>query len=144
MPLREISFDTISGAGANGAIMHYRVSHETNRAHRGRTTLFLLDSGAQYQDGTTDITRTVAIGTPSAEMRDRYTIVLKGMIAHFAAALSRRARAAPTSMPSPAIAHWQAGIDFAHGTGHGVGSFCRCTRVRSALPRPAPRSCSRA
>ena len=79
MPLRDVSFATIAGAGPNGAIMHYRVSRDTNRPLRDGE-LFLLDSGAQYQDGTTDITRTVPIGTPTDEMRNRYTLVLKGMI----------------------------------------------------------------
>src|SRR5690606_35780156 len=80
MPLRDISFDTISGAGPNGAIIHYRVTTATNRT-LGDGELFLLDSGAQFEDGTTDITRTIAIGAPSEEMRERATLVLKGMIA---------------------------------------------------------------
>ena len=79
MPLRDVSFDTISGAGPNGAIMHYRVSRATSRKLQAGE-LFLLDSGAQYQDGTTDITRTVPIGQPTEEMRERFTLVLKGMI----------------------------------------------------------------
>src|SRR5690606_41223191 len=80
MPLRDVSFATISGAGPNGAIMHYRVSHATSR-RLNEGELFLLDSGAQYQDGTTDITRTVPVGQPTEEMRERYTLVLKGLIA---------------------------------------------------------------
>ena len=79
MPLREVSFATIAGAGPNGAIMHYRVSRDTNRP-LGERRAFLIDSGGQYQDGTTDITRTVPIGRPTDEMRTRYTLVLKGMI----------------------------------------------------------------
>lgn len=121
MPLREISFDTISGAGPNGAIMHYRVSRQSNRKINGGE-LFLLDSGAQYQDGTTDITRTMAIGTPTEEMRERFTIVLKGMIA----ISMLRFPSGTRGMDIDAIArhaHWQAGIDYAHGTGHGVGSY---------------------
>ena len=78
--LKDISFDTISGSGPNGAIVHYRVTEATNR--RLKTgELFLVDSGAQYQDGTTDVTRTVAIGRPNQEMRERFTLVLKGHIA---------------------------------------------------------------
>jgi Xaa-Pro aminopeptidase len=121
MPLRDVSFDTISGAGPNGAIIHYRVSTATNR-RLAAGELFLLDSGAQYQDGTTDITRTVAIGTPSEEMRERYTIVLRGMVAISTLRFPPGTRGADID----AIArrrHWQAGIDYAHGTGHGIGSF---------------------
>src|SRR5690606_2470345 len=78
--LRDLSFDTISGAGPNGAIVHYRVTEATNRRLEPGT-LYLVVSGGQYPDGTTDVTRTVAIGTPTAEMRDRFTRVLKGHIA---------------------------------------------------------------
>jgi len=78
--LKDISFDTISGAGPNGAIVHYRVTEATNRK-LNPGELYLVDSGAQYQDGTTDITRTIAIGEPTEEMRERYTLVLKGHIA---------------------------------------------------------------
>src|SRR5439155_27289292 len=74
--LRDLSFDTISGAGPNGAIVHYRASETTQRTLQPGS-LYLVDSGGQYRDGTTDITRTVAIGTPSPEMRDRFTRVLK-------------------------------------------------------------------
>ncbi|MEP7030549.1 MAG: aminopeptidase P family N-terminal domain-containing protein, partial [Pseudolabrys sp.] len=78
--LKDISFPTIAGSGPNGAIVHYRVTKATNRVI-GRDELFLIDSGAQYEDGTTDITRTIAVGAPSEEMRDRFTRVLKGHIA---------------------------------------------------------------
>ena len=108
MPLRDVSFDTISGAGPNGAIMHYRVSRATNRV-LGDGELFLLDSGAQYQDGTTDITRTVPIGQPTEEMRERFTLVLKGMIAHFDGCASPRARAAAdidARRPHRAVEAW--------------------------------------
>ena len=121
MPLRDISFDTISGAGPNGAVIHYRVTRSTNRQLRAGE-LYLVDSGGQYQDGTTDITRTVAIGTPTSEMRERYTIVLKGMIAISMLRFPPGTR----GMDIDAIArqeHWKAGLDYAHGTGHGVGSF---------------------
>lgn len=118
---RDLSFDTISGAGPNGAIVHYRVSEETNRP-LGDGELYLVDSGAQYLDGTTDVTRTVAIGTPTDEMRDRFTRVLKGHIA-----LARlRFPAGTTGGQIDALARqalWMAGLDYDHGTGHGVGSY---------------------
>jgi len=118
---RDLSFDTISGAGPNGAIVHYRSSEKTNRPLR-QGELYLVDSGAQYFDGTTDITRTLAVGTPSAEMKDRFTRVLKG---HIALALARFPRGTTGSaLDSLArYALWQAGLDYDHGTGHGVGSF---------------------
>lgn len=119
--LRDLSFDSISGAGANGAICHYRVSTETN-AKLETGTLFLIDSGGQYPDGTTDITRTAPIGTPTDEMRDRFTRVLKGHIA-----LARlKFPTGTTGHQIDAIARkplWDAGLDYDHGTGHGVGSF---------------------
>lgn len=121
MPLRDVSFDTISGAGPNGAIMHYRVSRATSRK-LAAGELFLLDSGAQYQDGTTDITRTVPVGQPTEEMRERYTLVLKGLIA----ISTLRFPAGTRGSEIDAIARmalWQRGLDYAHGTGHGVGSY---------------------
>ncbi len=119
--LRDISFPTISGAGPNGAIVHYRVTRATNRKI-GRDELFLLDSGAQYQDGTTDITRTIAVGTASPEMRDRFTRVLKGHIAIARAVFPEGTSGA--QLDSFARQYlWQAGLDFDHGTGHGVGSY---------------------
>jgi Xaa-Pro aminopeptidase len=121
MPLREISFDTISGSGPNGAIIHYRVSEKTNRK-LGEGELFLVDSGAQFQDGTTDITRTVAIGTPTDEMRRHYTLVLKGLIAISLLRFPAGTRGMDID-PFARQALWQAGLDYAHGTGHGVGSY---------------------
>ncbi len=121
MPLREISFDTISGFGRNGAIIHYRVSRDTNQGFSSGS-LFLVDSGGQYDDGTTDITRTVAIGTPSAEMCERYTLVLKGLIAISTLRFPPKTR----GMDIDAFARsalWRHGLDYAHGTGHGVGSY---------------------
>ena len=119
--LRDLSFDTISGAGPNGAIVHYRVSEETNRPLE-LNSLYLVDSGAQYPDGTTDITRTVAVGNPTAEMRDRFTRVLKGHIAVARAVFPDGARG--SQLDSFARQYlWEAGLDYAHGTGHGVGSF---------------------
>jgi Xaa-Pro aminopeptidase len=119
--LREISFDTISGSGPNGAIVHYRVSEATNRKLRAGE-LFLIDSGAQYLDGTTDITRTVAIGKPTAEMRQRFTLVLKGHIAIASARFPKGTRGIDLD-PFARRALWQHGLDYDHGTGHGIGSY---------------------
>ncbi len=119
--LREISFDTIAGSGPNGAIVHYRVSTKTNRKLK-RGELFLVDSGAQYQDGTTDITRTIAIGTPTAEMCDRFTRVLQGHIAVATARFPVGSRGVELD-PFARRALWQTGLDYDHGTGHGVGSY---------------------
>ncbi len=119
--LQDLSFDSISGAGPNGAFPHYRVTVESNRKV-DQDNLFLLDSGGQYLDGTTDVTRTVAVGTPSAEMKDRFTRVLKGHIA-----LSRvRFPKGTTGSALDALARmslWEGGFDYDHGTGHGVGSY---------------------
>ena len=118
---RGLSFDTISGAGPNGAIVHYRVSEATDRRLEPGS-LFLLDSGAQYQDGTTDVTRTIAIGTPTPEMRERFTLVLKG---HIAVSTARFPRGT-TGSQLDALARmplWAMGLDYDHGTGHGVGSY---------------------
>jgi Xaa-Pro aminopeptidase len=119
--LRDLSFDTISGAGPNGAIVHYHASKATERTLEPGS-LYLVDSGAQYRDGTTDVTRTVAIGTPTAEMKDRFTRVLKGHIALATA----RFPAGTTGSQLDALARyslWQAGLDYDHGTGHGVGAY---------------------
>ena len=118
---RDLSFPTISGAGPNGAIVHYHASTATERRLEPGT-LYLVDSGAQYLDGTTDVTRTVAIGTPSADMRDRFTRVLKG---HIALALVRFPMGT-TGSQLDALARralWEKGLDYDHGTGHGVGSY---------------------
>ena len=119
--LKDLSFDTIAGAGANGAIVHYHpVRRLIRRTEPG--SLLLVDSGAQYLDGTTDVTRTVAIGEPTAEMRERYTLVLQGHLA-----LGRvRFPAGTTGSSLDALARaplWAAGLDYDHGTGHGVGSY---------------------
>lgn len=119
--LKEISFDTISGSGAHGAIVHYRVTAATNRKLKSGE-LFLLDSGGQYEDGTTDVTRTVAIGLPTQEMCERFTLVLKGHIAISAARFPKgTAGAHLDAFARQAL--WQQGLDFDHGTGHGVGSY---------------------
>jgi Xaa-Pro aminopeptidase len=119
--LKEISFPTIAGAGPNGAIVHYRVTEATNRKLKPGE-LFLVDSGAQYEDGTTDVTRTVAIGNPSPEMRARFTLVLKGHIAVSRAVFPEGTTGAQLD-PFARRALWEAGLDFDHGTGHGVGSY---------------------
>jgi Xaa-Pro aminopeptidase len=119
--LKDLSFDTIAGAASNGAIVHYRPTERLNkRTEVG--SLLLVDSGAQYLDGTTDVTRTVAIGEPSQEMRQRFTLVLKGHLA-----LARvRFPAGTTGSALDALARmalWAHGLDYDHGTGHGVGSY---------------------
>jgi Xaa-Pro aminopeptidase len=119
--LRDIAFDTICGAGPNGAIVHYRVTEASDRAIRPGE-LLLVDSGAQYQDGTTDITRTVVVG-PAGETEARaFTLVLRGMIAvsraRFPAGIAGRDL---DSLARAAL--WEAGLDYDHGTGHGVGAF---------------------
>ena len=119
--LKDLSFDTIAGAGPNGAIVHYRPVERLNRKLE-RNSLLLVDSGAQYLDGTTDVTRTVAIGEPNQEMKARFTLVLKGHLA-----LARvRFPAGVTGSALDALARmalWQHGLDYDHGTGHGVGSY---------------------
>ncbi|OLP61310.1 X-Pro aminopeptidase [Xaviernesmea oryzae] len=120
-PLKDISFDTIAGAGAHAAIMHYRVTHESD-APLEAGTLFLIDSGGQYVNGTTDITRTVAIGTPPDEGKRLFTLVLKGMIALSTARFPKGTRGVELD-PLVRITLWKAGVDFAHGTGHGIGSY---------------------
>jgi len=134
--LRDLSFDTISGSGPNGAIVHYRVSEETNRELEPGS-VYLVDSGGQYPDGTTDITRTVWIGPGEApaEVRDRYTRVLKGHI-----------RLATQTFPQGTIGSqldtlarqflWDVGVDYAHGTGHGVGSFLAVHEGPQRIAKP--------
>ncbi|KQP10542.1 X-Pro aminopeptidase [Methylobacterium sp. Leaf99] len=119
--LKDVSFPTISGSGPNGAIVHYRVSRETDRRVEPGE-LFLVDSGAQYAEGTTDITRTVAVGAPTDLMRDRFTRVLKGHIAIARAVFPKGTTGAQIDGFARA-ALWEAGLDFDHGTGHGVGAF---------------------
>ncbi|WP_439534396.1 aminopeptidase P family protein [Polymorphobacter sp.] len=119
--LEDLSFDTISGSGPNGAIVHYRASPATNRP-LAPGSLYLVDSGGQYRDGTTDVTRTLAIGTPSAEMKDRYTRVLKGHIALGNAVFPDGTRGGQLDVLAR-HALWAAGLDYAHGTSHGVGSY---------------------
>jgi Xaa-Pro aminopeptidase len=119
--LKDISFPTIAGAGGDGAIVHYRVTTKSNR-RIAPGELFLIDSGAQYEDGTTDVTRTVAIGEPSVEMRERFTRVLKGHIAIARAVFPDGTTGAQLD-PLARVYLWQAGLDYDHGTGHGVSSY---------------------
>jgi Xaa-Pro aminopeptidase len=121
--LRDLSFDTISGSGPNGAIVHYRVSEDTNRP-LAPNSVFLVDSGGQYPDGTTDITRTVWIGPDPApaEIRDRFTRVLKGHIALARAVFPKGTVGSQLDVLARQFL-WAAGLDYQHGTGHGVGSF---------------------
>jgi Xaa-Pro aminopeptidase len=119
--LKDVSFPTISGAGPNAAIVHYRVTRASNR-RIAPGELFLVDSGAQYEDGTTDITRTVAVGAPSADMRANFTRVLKGHIA-IARAVFPDGTSGAQLDPFARQFLWRAGLDFDHGTGHGVGSY---------------------
>jgi Xaa-Pro aminopeptidase len=119
--LKDVSFPTIAGTGPNGAIVHYRVTRKSNR-RISPGDLLLIDSGAQYQDGTTDVTRTIAIGEPTAEMRDRFTRVLRGHIAIARAVFPEGTTGAQIDTLARQFL-WQAGVDFEHGTGHGVGSY---------------------
>lgn len=119
--LEDLSFDTISGAGPNGAVVHYRVEEKTNRLIE-TGTLYLVDSGGQYRDGTTDVTRTLAIGAPSREMQERFTLVLKGHVALARAVFPVGTRGGQLDILARQFL-WAQGLDYAHGTGHGVGSF---------------------
>lgn len=119
--LRDISFDTICGAGPNGAIVHYRVSEDTNRPVRAGEVL-LVDSGGQYADGTTDITRTIAVGDVPQEAREAFTQVLQGVIAIHRARFPKGVAGAHLDALARAPL-WAAGRDFDHGTGHGVGVY---------------------
>ncbi|MFC3100171.1 aminopeptidase P family protein [Altererythrobacter lauratis] len=134
--LVDLSFDTISGSGPNGAIVHYRVSEETNRLLQPGS-VYLVDSGGQYPDGTTDITRTVWIGPgePDEEVKDRFTRVLKGHIA--LAVQTFPAGTTGSQLDVLARQHlWAAGVDYAHGTGHGVGSFLSVHEGPQRIAKP--------
>jgi Xaa-Pro aminopeptidase len=133
--LRDIAFETICGAGPNGAIVHYRVNEATNRAI-APGDLLLVDSGGQYDDGTTDITRTIATGPVPEDARRRFTLVLRGLIA-----MSRlRWPEGLAGRDIDAVARtalWQAGLDYDHGTGHGVGSYLGVHEGPQGLSRRA-------
>ncbi len=119
--LKDLSFDSISAAGPHGAVVHYRPTTATNLKLKPRS-LYLIDSGAQYADGTTDVTRTIAIGSPSTAMRRHYTLVLKGHIGVASAKFPKGTRGQDID-PFARRPLWEAGLDFDHGTGHGVGSY---------------------
>lgn len=131
------SFETISGYKENGAIVHYRVTKKTDKTLKPEG-LYLVDSGGQYLDGTTDVTRTVALGAPTLEQKDRFTRVLKGHIAIATAKFPRDT----SGIQLDALARqylWDLGLDFAHGTGHGVGSYLNVHEgPQSISPRGAP------
>jgi Xaa-Pro aminopeptidase len=139
--LKDVSFPTISGTGPNGAIVHYRVTRKSNRRIEPGD-LLLIDSGAQYEDGTTDVTRTIAIGEPTAEMRDRFTRVLRGHIAIDRAVFPDGVSGAQIDAFARQFL-WHAGIDFDHGTGHGVGSYLSVhegpARISKLGPTPLKR-----
>ena len=133
--LVDLSFDTISAAGPNGALPHYKVDETTNRAIE-TGTLYLVDSGGQYADGTTDITRTIAIGAPTTEMRRRFTQVLKGHIALATARFPIGTRGSQLDILARQYL-WADGVDYAHGTGHGVGSYLAVHEGPQRIAKPA-------
>ena len=124
-----------SSEGANGALPHYKVDETTNRAVE-TGTLYLVDSGGQYDDGTTDITRTIAIGQPTAEMRRRFTQVLKGHIALATARFPKGTRGSQLDILARQYL-WADGVDYAHGTGHGVGSYLAVHEGPQRIAKPA-------
>ena len=116
-----LSFPTISGSGANGAIIHYRATKASDKKLQ-LNSLYLVDSGGQYLDGTTDVTRTVAIGEPSEEMKDRFTRVLRGHISLASACFPENTTGSQLDVLAR-LSLWKAGLDYDHGTGHGVGHY---------------------
>ena len=136
--LRDLSFDSISAFAGNGASPHYHSTPDSNLPITGNS-LYLIDSGGQYPDGTTDITRTIAVGMPSAEMRDRFTRVLKGHIALATARFPKGTRGGQLDILARQFL-WSAGLDYAHGTGHGVGSYLSVhegpQRIAAAIGAP--------
>ena len=134
--LQDISFDTISGSGPNGAIIHYRVSEASNRTMQPGE-LFLVDSGGQYLDGTTDITRTIALGDQPAERKDRFTRVLQGHIALASAVFPPDTSGYQLDILARQPL-WNAGLDYAHGTGHGVGTYLGVHEGPQSVAKRAP------
>lgn len=134
-PLRDISFDTISGSGPNAAIIHYRVDEQSNRKLQ-TGEMILIDSGGQYVTGTTDITRTIALGAVSDEQKRFFTLVLKGMIELSMLRFPEKTRGVDIDILARA-ALWQAGVDYAHGTGHGVGSYLSVHEGPQSISRRA-------
>jgi Xaa-Pro aminopeptidase len=132
--LKDTSFDTISATGAHGASPHYHSTPDSN-AELKPGELYLVDSGGQYEDGTTDVTRVIPIGEPTHEMKDRFTRVLKGNIALDAALFPRGTNGGQLD----AFARrplWEAGLDFAHGTGHGVGAYLSVHEGPARIAKP--------
>lgn len=121
MPLKEISFDTISGSGPHAAIIHYRVDENSNR-QLNNGEMILIDSGGQYEAGTTDITRTIGLGDVPHEQKRFFTLVLKGMMDISLLKFPKGTRGVDIDAFAR-VALWKAGVDYAHGTGHGVGSY---------------------
>jgi Xaa-Pro aminopeptidase len=134
--LQDISFDTISGSGPNGAIIHYRVSEASDREMQ-EGELFLVDSGGQYLDGTTDITRTIALGDQPAERRDRFTRVLQGHVALASAVFPPDTSGYQLDILARQPL-WNAGLDYAHGTGHGVGTYLGVHEGPQSVAKKAP------
>ena len=133
--LRDLSFDAISATGAHGAIPHYHVDARSDlRIEAGQ--LYLIDSGGQYADGTTDVTRVVPVGTPTPEMRDRFTRVLKGHIA-LATAMFPHGTSGQQLDALARLPLWRAGLDFAHGTGHGVGAYLSVHEGPARIAKPS-------
>jgi Xaa-Pro aminopeptidase len=134
--LLDLSFDTISGAGPNGAIMHYKASAETNRPIEPNS-VYLCDSGGQYVDGTTDVTRTIWVGpdAPPAEVKDRFTRVLKGHIALATTVFPEGTRGSQLDGFARQFL-WAAGLDYAHGTGHGVGAYLAVHEGPQRIAKP--------
>lgn len=132
-----LSFPSISSCGPNGAIIHYH-PEESSKRPIGKDELYLIDSGAQYLDGTTDVTRTVHFGQPSAEERESFTLVLKGHIQLAKAVFPRRAKGSQLDTMARQYL-WRAGLDYLHGTGHGVGMFLNVHEGPSSIsPRTSP------
>ncbi len=119
--VKDMSFETISGFGSNGAMAHYRVNKESNKTFENGN-LYLVDSGGQYLEGTTDITRTISIGEPTGDMKRHYTLVLKG---HIAMTVVKFPKGTTGTHLDVLARHalWQSGLDYDHGTGHGVGAY---------------------
>jgi Xaa-Pro aminopeptidase len=134
--LLDLSFDTISGAGPNGALMHYKASAETNRPIEPNS-VYLCDSGGQYVDGTTDVTRTIWVGpdAPPSEVKDRFTRVLKGHIALAMAVFPEGTRGSQLDGFARQFL-WAAGLDYAHGTGHGVGAYLAVHEGPQRIAKP--------
>jgi len=136
--LKDVSFPTIAGAGPNGAIVHYRVTRKTNR-RVSPGELLLIDSGAQYEDGTTDVTRTIAIGEPTSEMRDRFTRVLRGHIAIARAIFSRRHHRGRRSTPWHGNFCGRPASISSTAPATASAAIFPCTKARRGFPSSAPR-----